>query len=118
MRQDGLPGELRKALLNRPTAAELEHHLAEDRTAGEDRNHRDGSGRRRVLTDDSHVEVTIQRDREARFDPVSTGTCQRRLSGFDDKMISLRTRGMSTCEVQGHLEEIYGAEVSPQLIGT
>jgi putative transposase len=118
MRQDGLLGELKKALLNRLMAAEFEHHLAEERASGEGRNHRNGSTRKRVLTDDSHVEVTIPRDREARFDPVLIGKYQRRLPGFDDKVISLYTRGMSTREIQGHLEEIYGAEVSPQLIST
>ena len=118
MRQDGLLGELKKALLNRLMAAEFDHHLAEERASGEGRNHRNGSTRKRVLTDDSHVEVTIPRDREARFDPVLIGKYQRRLPGFDDKVISLYTRGMSTREIQGHLEEIYGAEVSPQLIST
>ena len=118
MRQDGLLGELKKALLNRLMAAEFDHHLAEERASGEGRNHRNGSTRKRVLTDDSHVEVTIPRDREARFDPVLIGKYQRRLPGFDDKVISLYTRGMSTREIQGHLEEIYRAEVSPQLIST
>jgi putative transposase len=118
MRQDGLLGELKKALLNRLMAAEFEHHLAHDRSSGQSKNHRNGSTRKRVLTDDSHVEVTIPRDREARFDPVLIGKYQRRLPGFDDKVISLYTRGMSTREIQGHLEEIYGAEVSPQLIST
>jgi putative transposase len=118
MRQDGLLGELKKALLNRLMAAEFEHHLTKDRATGGGRNHRNGSTRKRVLTDDSHVEVTIPRDREARFDPVLIGKYQRRLPGFDDKVISLYTRGMSTREIQGHLEEIYGAEVSPQLIST
>jgi putative transposase len=118
MRQDGLLGELKKALLNRLMAAEFEHHLAHDRSSGQGKNHRNGSTRKRVLTDDSHVEVTIPRDREARFDPVLIGKYQRRLPGFDDKVISLYTRGMSTREIQGHLEEIYGAEVSPQLIST
>jgi putative transposase len=118
MRQDGLLGELKKALLNRLMAAEFEHHLTQDRAAGEGKNHRNGSTRKRVLTDDSHVEVTIPRDREARFDPVLIGKYQRRLPGFDDKVISLYTRGMSTREIQDHLEEIYGTEVSPQLIST
>jgi putative transposase len=118
MRQDGLLGDLKKALLNRLMAAEFDHHLAQERASGEGKNHRNGSTRKRVLTDDSHVEVTIPRDREARFDPVLIGKYQRRLPGFDDKVISLYTRGMSTREIQGHLEEIYGAEVSPQLIST
>jgi putative transposase len=118
MRQDGLLGELKKALLNRLMAGEFEHHLIQDRASGGGKNHRNGSTRKRVLTDDSHVEVTVPRDREARFDPVLIGKYQRRLPGFDDKVISLYTRGMSTREIQGHLEEIYGAEVSPQLIST
>jgi putative transposase len=118
MRQDGLLGELKKALLNRLMAAEFEHHLTQERASGEGRNHRNGSTRKRVLTDDSHVEVTIPRDREARFDPVLIGKYQSRLPGFDDRVISLYARGMSTREIQGHLEEIYGAEVSPQLIST
>ena len=118
MRQDGLLGELKKALLNRLMAVEFEHHLTEERASGAGKNHRNGSTRKRVLTDDSEVEVTIPRDRQARFEPVLIGKYQRRLPGFDDKVISLYTRGMSTREIQGHLEEIYGAEVSPQLIST
>ena len=118
MRTDGLLGELKKALLNRLMAAEFDHHMTLERATSEGTNHRNGSTRKRVLTDDSHVEVTIPRDREARFDPVLIGKYQRRLPGFDDKVISLYTRGMSTREIQGHLEEIYGAEVSPQLIST
>ncbi len=118
MRQDGLLGELKQALLNRLMAAEFDHHLAQEQAAGASRNHRNGSSRKRVLTDDSRVEVTIPRDREARFDPVLIGKYQRRLPGFDDKVISLYARGMSTREIQGHLREIYGAEVSPDLIST
>jgi putative transposase len=116
--QDGLLGELKKALLNRLMAAEFAHHLNRDQAAGLGRNHRNGSSRKRVLTDTGHVEVTIPRDREARFDPVLIGKYQRRLPGFDDKVISLYARGLSTREIQAHLEEIYGAEVSPELIST
>ena len=61
------------------------------------------------------VSVTIPRDREARFDPVLIG---KYLPGFDDKVISLYARGMSTREIQGHLHELYGIEVSPDLIST
>jgi putative transposase len=121
MNQDGLLGALKKALLNRMMAAEFDHHLAQERAEapeGVSRNHRNGSSRKRVLTGETEVEVTIPRDREARFDPVLIGKYQRRLPGFDDKVISLYARGMSTREIQGHLEEIYGAEVSPQLIST
>ena len=121
MHHDGLLGALKKALLNRMMAAEFEHHLAQEQAEAPDgapRNHRNGSTRKHVLTGETKVEVTIPRDREARFDPVLISKYQRRLPGFDDKIISLYARGMSTREIQGHLEEIYGAEVSPQLIST
>jgi putative transposase len=121
MNQDGLLGVLKKALLNRMMAAEFDNHLAREQAEareGAARNHRNGSTRKRVLTGETKVEVTIPRDRESRFDPVLIGKYQRRLPGFDDKVISLYARGMSTREIQGHLEEIYGAEVSPQLIST
>lgn len=118
MRGDGLLGELKKALLNRMMAAEFDQHLIEDRASNAGTNHRNGSSRKRVLAGDGHVEVTIPRDREARFDPVLIGKYQRRLPDFDDKVISMYARGLSTREIQGHLEEIYGAEVSPQLIST
>jgi putative transposase len=118
MRQDGLLGELKKALLNRLMAAEFDHHLTQDRAMNEGKNHRNGSSRKRVLAGDGHVDVVIPRDREARFDPVLIGKYQRRLPDFDDKVISLYTRGMSTREIQGHLQELYGAEVSAELIST
>ena len=116
MRQDGLLGELKKALLNRMMAAEFDQHLTEDRASNAGKNHRNGSTRKRVLAGDGHVEVTIPRDREARFDPVLIGKYQRRLPDFDDKVISMYARGMSTREIQGHLKELYGVEVSPDLI--
>jgi putative transposase len=121
LRQDGLFGELKKALLNRMMAAEFDQHIEQDRAVAPPeaaKNHRNGSSRKKVLTDDGHVEVTIPRDRDARFDPILIGKYQRRLPGFDDKVISLYARGMSTRQIQGHLEELYGAEVSPDLIST
>ena len=78
--------------------------------------HRNGATRKRVLTGEGHVEVTVPRDREACFEPVLIGKYQRRLPGFNDKVISLYARGMSTRAIQRHLEELYGTEVSPTLI--
>ena len=119
MSQDGLLGALKQALMNRLLSAEFDHHLEQDRTRrpeGMAANHRNGSRRKRVLAGDGAVEVTIPRDRAARFDPVLIGKYQRRLPDFDDKVIALYARGMSTREIQGHLQELYGTEVSPQLI--
>jgi len=89
--------------LNRLMAAEFDHHLSQERAengAAGGKN-RDGATRKPVLTDDSAGEVSIPRDREARFDPVLIGKYQRRLPGFDNKVISLYARGMSTREIQG-----------------
>ena len=116
LRQDGLLGELKQALLNRLMAAEFDHHMDQERASGEGRNLRNGATRKRVLIGDGHVEHTISRDREARSEPVLIGKYQRRLPGFADTVISLYARGMSTREIQGHLEELYGTEVSPTLI--
>ena len=69
MRQDGLLGELKKAMLNRMMAAEFERHVAQDRASGDGKNPRNGASRKRVLTGDATVEVNIPRDREARRRP-------------------------------------------------
>ncbi len=121
MNHGGLLGTLKKALLNRMMAAEFGRHLAEEQAEAPDgaaRNHRNGSTRKRVLTGETTVAVTIPRHREVRFDPVPIGKHRRPLPGFDDKIVSLYACGMSTREIQGHPEEIYGAEVSRQPIDT
>jgi len=115
--RDGLLDALKKALAERALNAELEHHLA----AGEPderANSRNGFGAKTVLTDTGKIELEIPRDRLARFDPQLIGKYQRRFPGFDDKVISMYARGLSTREIQGHLLELYGLEVSPDLIST
>lgn len=115
--RDGLLDALKKALAERALNAELEHHLA----AGEPderANSRNGFGAKTVLTDTGKIELEIPRDRLASFDPKLIGKYQRRFPGFDDKVISMYARGMSTREIQGHLLELYGLEVSPDLIST
>ena len=115
--RDGLLDALKKALAERALNAELDHHLA----AGEPderANSRNGFGAKTVLTDTGKIELEIPRDRLASFDPKLIGKYQRRFPGFDDKVISMYARGMSTREIQGHLHELYGLEVSPDLIST
>ena len=79
-------------------------------------NHRNGHSRKRVLTDDGRLDLSIPRDRQGRFDPKLVEKHCRRLPGFDDKVISMYARGMSTREIQGHVRELYGIEVSPELV--
>jgi putative transposase len=67
-------------------------------------------------TDQGEMVVQVPRDRNATFEPQIVRKHQRRFAGFDDKIVSMYARGMSTREIQGHLEEIYGVEVSPALI--
>ena len=111
--QDGLLDELKKALAERALNAEMDHHLAATKTAGNSRN---GYGRKTVLTDTGKIELEVPRDRQASFDPQLIAKYQRRFPGFDDKIISMYARGMSIREIAGHLRELYGIDVSPDLI--
>src|ERR1700739_3167126 len=111
---NGLLDALKKALAERVLNAEMDHHLA----GAEPGNRRNGYGKKTVITDTGQIELEIPRDRQARFDPQLIAKYQRRFPGFDDKIISMYARGMSTRDIQGHLRELYGIETSPQLIST
>jgi putative transposase len=108
----GLLDGLKKALAERALNAEMDHHL----TGGDGANSRNGYGRKTVLTDTGRIELEVPRDRRATFDPLLIAKYQRRFPGFDDKIVSMYARGMSTREIVGHLRELYGVEVSPDLI--
>ena len=69
-----------------------------------------------MLTDDGEIEIAVPRDRNGSFEPQIVAKGQTRLDGFDDQIISLYARGLSVREIQGHLQELYGVEVSPDLI--
>ena len=113
--QGGLLDQLKKALAERALNAEMDHHLAGDGGAGNSRN---GYGRKSVVTDTGRMALEIPRDRQGSFDPLLIAKYQRRFPGFDDKIISMYARGMSTREIAGHLRDFYGIEVSPDLIST
>jgi putative transposase len=112
---NGLLDELKKALAERALNAEMDHHLAGDGGVGNGRN---GYGRKTVITDTGKLELAVPRDRQSSFDPQLIAKYQRRFPGFDDKIISMYARGMSTREIAGHLHELYGIDVSPDLIST
>ncbi len=119
----GLLGDLKKALAERVLNAEMDHHLADSTqdevSEGEKPgNHRNGYSKKTVLTDNESLDLSIPRDRRGTFEPQLIAKYQRRFPGFDDKIISMYARGMSTREIQGHLRELYGIEASPQLIST
>ena len=117
--QSGLVAQLKKQLAERMLSAELGHHLRQEREQadeGDPANYRNGSTAKTVLTPEGSLALQIPRDRQATFDPVLVGKHQRRLPGFDDHVIGMYARGMSVREIQAHLLEIYGHEVSPTLI--
>src|SRR5215469_14589906 len=111
----GLLGRLTKVILEGALEGEMDAHLGyakhdpEGRDGGNSRNgHRDKT----VITDVGPVEIAVPRDRDASFEPVIVAKRQRRLGGVDDLVISLVAKGLTTGEVQAHLAEVYGAQVS------
>ena len=109
---NGLLDELKKALAERALNAEMDHHLGN----GETGNSRNGYGKKTVVTDTSRIELDIPRDRQSTFDPQLIAKYQRRFPGFDEKIISMYARGMSVREIVGHLRDLYGVDVSAELI--
>ena len=94
---------LKKALTKRALNAEMDHHLAGADNAGNSRN---GYGRKTVMTDTGKLVIDVPRDRQSSFDPQLIAQYQRRFPGFDEKIISMYARGMSTREIAGHLQHL------------
>jgi transposase-like protein len=116
--ESGLVGQLKKQLAERLLSAELSHHLTDEATGQESGNHRNGTSAKTVLTPNGSLDLDIPRDRLATFEPQLVAKYQRRLPGFDDQVIGMYARGMTVREIRGHLAELYGLEVSPDLIST
>jgi putative transposase len=116
---DGLLGHLTRRLLNRALETELSEHLgykAGEAPPGGAGNARNGKPGKTILTDQGPLRIRSPRDRNGTFEPQIVKKRQTRWVGFDEKVISLYARGLTVRELQGHLAEIYGAEVSPDLI--
>lgn len=117
--EQGLLKQLTKALVERAMQAELTHHLGykkHDPTGRGSGNTRNGVSKKTLQGDFGRTEIEVPRDRNGTFQPQIVPPHERRFTGFDDKILSLYARGMTTREIQGHLREIYGVEVSPSLI--
>jgi putative transposase len=117
--ENGLLKQLTKALVERAMEAELTTHLGyekHDPVGYGSGNSRNGKSRKQLKGDFGEVEIEVPRDRQASFEPKIVPKGATRFAGFDDKILSMYARGMSTREIQGHLQEIYGVEVSPTLI--
>lgn len=117
--QNGLLKQLTKRLIERTLQAELTDHLGYEAYAPEGHgadNCRNGKGSKTLQSDSGPIQIEVPRDRDSSFEPKLVKKRQRRLEGFDDKVLSLYARGLSTRDIQGQLEELYGVEVSPALI--
>lgn len=117
--ENGLLKQLTKALLERAMSAEMSCHLGYDKhdPAGHNSgNSRNGASAKTVKGEFGEMVVQTPRDRNATFEPQILKKHQTRFDGFDEKILSMYARGMSTREIQGHLEEMYGVEVSPTLV--
>ena len=119
--QDGLLQQLTKALVERALDGELSHHLGYEKhdSAGDNSgNSRNGTTPKTMKGKRGQVQIDVPRDRNSEFEPQLVKKGQTRFDGLDEKIISLYARGMTQREIQGHLEEIYGVEISPSLIST
>src|SRR3954469_17727430 len=117
--ENGLLKQLTKGLVERAMNAELTHHLGYEKNDPQGRgsgNSRNGKSRKKLKGDFGEIEVEVPRDREGEFEPKIVPKHQRRFEGFDDKILSMYARGMTTRDIQAHLFEMYRVEVSASLI--
>lgn len=119
--ENGILKHLTKALLERAMQAELTRHLGYDKHSlkgNNSGNSRNGKSKKTLKGDFANLPIDVPRDRNASFQPQIIPKGETRFAGFDDKILSLYARGMTTRQIQQHLEEIYQVEVSPSLIST
>ncbi len=119
--EHGLLKQLTKALVERALHAEMAEHLGHGKNEPVENvtgNTRNGTSQKTLQGDFGKLPIDIPRDRHGNFEPQLIPKHQTRWTGFDDKILSLYARGMTVREIQGHLEELYGTEVSPALIST
>jgi len=119
--ENGLLKQLTKALLERAMSAELTEHLGyskHDPAGNNSGNSRNGTTTKTLKGEFGEMPLETPRDHRGTFEPRMIAKGQTRFTGFDDKIISMYSRGMSTREIQGHLEDMYKVEVSPALIST
>ena len=114
---DGVFTKLKGAVMERLLEAEMTQHLGhEPQSRRRGTNARNGHSAKTVQTETGPVEIHVPRDRDGTFEPQLVKKHQRRLEGFDEKVIALYARGMTTRDIQQHLRELYGTDVSPELI--
>jgi len=117
--EQGILKQLTKKLAERALEAEMEQHLGyakHDATGKNTGNSRNGKSRKSVRSIHGDIELETPRDRNGSFEPKLIKKGEKQLGGFDERIVSLYARGMSTRDIQAHFEEAYGVEVSPTFI--
>ena len=115
----GVLAQLTKRLIERALEVELTEHVGYEphcEPPGGAANQRNGAPPKTLITEHGKVQINSPRDRDGSFKPQIVKKRQRRFVGFDDKILALYSRGLSTRDIRAHLQEIYGVEVSPDLI--
>ena len=121
MGEGGIFKQLTKALVERCLSAELDHHLTEEKAEadiGSPKNRRNGTSKKTIKGEFGEAEIGIPRDRTGAFEPQLIEKGQTRFTGFDGKILSLYARGMTTRDIQGQLQDLYGVNVSHSLVST
>src|SRR6266571_2385556 len=117
--EGGLIKQLTKAIIERCLETELEAHLGypkHGRRATSTGNARNGTSRKKLKGTQGEIEIALPRDRQASFEPQLVQKHQTRLEGFEDKILTLYARGMTTRDIQAQVQDLYGVEVSPTFI--
>ena len=117
--EGGMLEQLTKGMVDRMLESEMSDHLGYEKNdpSGKNRgNSRNGKSSKTIQTGQGPIPIEVPRDRNSEFEPQLVPKGQRRFKEFDDKIISLYARGMTTREIQGHLKELYGSEVLLKLI--
>jgi len=119
MGKDGAIKKLLKSSLENMLESELSDHLGYEKhsaTGDNTGNSRNGKTRKTIKTNEGKIELTIPRDRNSTFDPVVVQKYEKTLGPIEDKIISMYAKGMTTRDIQSHIEEIYGLEISPTTV--
>lgn len=119
--KDGIIKELTSRLIEKAMEGELTHQLGYSKHSPQGNNtgnSRNGKSSKTLKGELGEIPIKVPRDRNGEFDPQIIKKHQTRFDGFDEKILSLYSRGMTTRDIQAHLKELYGVEVSPDLIST
>jgi putative transposase len=119
--ENGILKQLTKAIIERAMGAELTHHLGYEKHSAQGKgsgNSRNGTTSKTLKSDLGDISIDTPRDRNGDFEPQIVKKGQRRFTGFDDKILSMYARGMTTRDIQAHLLDLYKTDVSAELIST